>query len=151
MTRGRPPEGPNLVNNMDGSDPAKDKSRIILGTVTGEWSVEDACRELGIGKTAFHAMRKRALQAMVDELEPKSPGRPRKDPDEESELDQLRREVFELRFMQRAAQVREQIALTMPHLLTGDPIPDTPPNTKKKGTVRHQQKRRQTNGGKKNT
>ena len=48
MSRGRPPEGPGLVEKQEGSEPAKERLRVILETITGSKTVREACGELGM-------------------------------------------------------------------------------------------------------
>ena len=117
MARGRPPEGPKLTERLDGSDDAKKRMRMILETVAGERSVTDACDALGISKTAFHELRNQVLQAGLSSLEPKPKGRPRKQPSpEQAHLSELQKENWELKRGLRASQIREQLAIVMPHV-----------------------------------
>jgi len=118
MRKGRPAKGPKLVETLDGSEDAKRKLRIILETVTGKWSVEEACETLGIGPAAFHKLRSRTLQDAVHSLEPRPVGRPRQEvPKEATEIEALKAEIWQLKFDLQAARIREEIAVTMPHLL----------------------------------
>jgi hypothetical protein len=150
--RGRPPEGVNLVGNTDASEDAKAKVKIILETISGERTVESACLALGIGKTAFHELRTRLLQAAVQEMEPKQAGRPRNEPEADSELAHLKQQNFELKRDLRLSQIRTEIALMMPHLLKSD---DEPPDDKKKSKATHPQSKpsskRPSKDGKTNT
>lgn len=121
--RGRPPKGPELVAQLDGSDAAKERLRIILETLAGTMSVVHACALLGIGETRFHEMRQEALAAAGAALEPKPKGRPpTPEPSEEArELQRLREQVLDLSIDLRAAQIREKIALVAPQLLKPAP------------------------------
>jgi hypothetical protein len=109
--------GSELVNNLEGSEAAKIRMKIILDTLSGELSVDEACAKLGIKKTAFHELRKRVLQTAVNDLEPKAAGRPANTPEEEKELERLRHENFELKFAIRGTQLREELALYFPTLV----------------------------------
>jgi transposase-like protein len=118
MTRGRPPEGPKLVERLDGSPQAKQRLAVILQTITGETTVEAACAELDIGEAAFHKLRQRTLQDAVTSLEPRPAGRPPTPVSPEAEqVTELQKQMRELKIDLRAAQIRTEIALTMPHLL----------------------------------
>jgi transposase-like protein len=133
MRKGRPAKGPKLAETLDGSEPAKRKLRIILETVTGERTVEEACDALGIGAAAFHKLRSRTFQDAVQSLEPRPVGRPRKeDPQEADEIEALKAEIWQLKFDLQAARIREEIAVTMPHLLK-DKKPAEAKGSKKKG------------------
>ena len=61
MGRGRRTDGPELVSRLEGSDQAKDRLAPIMQILTGELSVDEACRKLGLGLTAFSDMRRKAL------------------------------------------------------------------------------------------
>lgn len=114
----RPPLGVGHVDRLDGSRREKERLRAILGTLTGELEVEEACAAMGVSATRFADLRRAALQAALESLEPGVPGRPRKVLTAESEeLVRVRRERDEALIRYRAEQVRTQIALVMPHLL----------------------------------
>lgn len=117
--RGRPPKGTGLVDGLQASDDAREKLRIILQTVTGELSVEEGCRQLGVAETRFHDLRNEVLHSAAQALEPRRRGRPpTPEPTEEArEVDRLRQQVVDLSIDLRAAQIREEIALISPHLL----------------------------------
>jgi transposase-like protein len=118
MGRGRRTDGPDLVSRLEGSDQAKERLALIMQTLTGELSVDEACRKLGLGFTAFSEMRKHALEGALVGLEPGRPGRPAhvETPTTE-EVHQLKSQITELRMDLEAARLREEIALIMPHVL----------------------------------
>jgi hypothetical protein len=121
--RGRPPQGPRLVENVEGSDAAKERLRVILETLAGTLSVEHACALLGVGEARFHEMRSEVLRQAVSLLEPKPKGRrPEPPPSEDAQdIERLRQQVDKLRTDLRASQVREKIALVAPQLLQPAP------------------------------
>lgn len=115
----RRPMGPKIAEHVDGSESAKARLEVILSTISGELSVAEACSKLGIGESAFHAMRASALQAAAESLEPKPAGRPTKPPPTEAEEKLLRAEQ-DLRIARvevQAARLRQEIAAVMPSLL----------------------------------
>jgi len=117
--RGRPPEGARLVEGLEASGQAKRRLQLILETMAGERTVGDACVELGIGESRFHQLRQEALSAAMQGLEPRPTGRPRHQESEESaRIVELKERVAGLQEELLASQVREELALTMPHLLT---------------------------------
>lgn len=120
MSVGRPPKGSDHVNGLEGADAEKKRLRIVLETLSGERSVEQACEELGVSASRFHELRREALQAALDGLAPSPSGRPkRKDPEADaSRLDALEGENAELRVELQAAYTRTEIALAMPHVFT---------------------------------
>ena len=131
MARGRPTSGPALAEKVEGSDQAKERLKIILQTIAGELSVADACKQLGLGEARFHELRQKWMQDACAALEPKPLGRPRETTvEEEVELLRLHRENKKLKMHLRAAQIREEIAIAMPHVL--QPRKDAPDSQKKK-------------------
>jgi hypothetical protein len=116
--RGRPPLGPALADGLAGSPGAKVRLKTVLETIAGQRSVVDACALLGIREAAFHKLRRRALEAALESLEPRPPGRPPCQPDEtDSHTAQLEQQVEDLKRHLQVAHVHEEMAITMPHLL----------------------------------
>jgi hypothetical protein len=106
------------VDGVEGSREAKRRLRVILETVAGERTVDEACAKLGMGPAAFYKLRERVLQDAVASLEPRKVGRPRKEKSREQEkLEKLQAELFEVKKDLQAARIREEIAVVMPHLL----------------------------------
>ena len=111
MKRGRPPKGEKLVEELDGSEHAKVRTRVVLETITGKKTVQDACLELGIKEARFHEMRQQALAGMVESLEPKTAGRPpNMSPEEALQIGELKDKVRSLKEALNAAQTREELA-----------------------------------------
>jgi hypothetical protein len=117
--RGRPVKGAELVDELDeGSAVARQRLCLILQTLAGAITIRDACEVLGVGRSRFQAMRRQFLERAAGLLEPKAPGRRRRQPTPaELEVERLRQEVAQLKLDLRATQVREEIAMVMPHLL----------------------------------
>jgi len=117
MPAGRPVKGPEMVDDLEGSDEAKRRMRVILETLAGQRTIMDACLELGIGKSAFHELRKRVLQAALTDVEPRPPGRPPAAAEPgAAEVERLKSENDELRTRLEVAHVREEILLAMPEV-----------------------------------
>jgi transposase-like protein len=118
MSRGRPPLGPGLADRVEGSAPAKERLKIMLATISGQMSVAEACEKLGVGEARFHELRAEWLQNAAALLEPKPLGRPATQvTPEAAKVAALERQVRELKIDLRAAQIREELALLMPHVL----------------------------------
>ena len=113
--RGRIPVGPEVVEQLQGSEKAKERLRVILETMTGDLRIDDACARLGICEQRFRQLRAALLQAAVGILEDQPAGRPRQ-PEEPAETAALRRQLEAMQRELRAAQVREEIALALPHV-----------------------------------
>jgi len=92
---------------------------VILASLTGVMTVEEACRELGVGEARFHVLRREALEGALSAMAPKRTGRPpTPEPSTEArQLTELQQEIEHLKLDLYAARVREKLALTMPHVL----------------------------------
>jgi hypothetical protein len=107
-----------LVDHLNGSTQAKARLRALLETLSGQRTVTEVSRALDISPRRFLVVRRRILQGVLDRLEPRPAGRPRRPaagPDNSTAA--LQAEVHRLRLELQAARIREEIALAMPHLL----------------------------------
>jgi hypothetical protein len=111
--RGRKPSGPAAVARLPGSPPAHERLQAVLETLAGTCRVQEACRRLGLSEQRFDQLRTRVLQAGLDSLEPRPPGR-RPRPVPAADVAALQARVAELEIELRAARVREEIALALP-------------------------------------
>jgi len=133
MDRGRPPKGPELAENVDASDQARLRLKVILQTIAGELTIPQACELLQLSEARFHELRTDWLQSAAAALEPKPAGRPpQTTPEQHAEIALLKRRAEALEFRLEASRIREQIALTMPHLLREKKDPDKNGGSKKK-------------------
>lgn len=113
----RPVMGSDLVNKLSGTEEAKARLKVILDTVAGHRTIEQACTDLGISRSRFFELRDRVLQAAVSDLEPKPPGRPAKKVDVEAvqcRLKELEAEQERLLLDLEIAHVREEVRLVFP-------------------------------------
>jgi hypothetical protein len=133
---GRYPAGPEYVELLDGSEPAKQRLRLILETLAGQCGIGEAAQRLGVTEQRVHQLREEALQAALVELEPKPAGRPRR-PAEPLDAAVLAEQVLELEKQLRAAKVRESIALVLPDVVKSAHVIETEPE--KKTTQRRKQ------------
>lgn len=119
MGRGRPPVGLGHVDRLHGPESSKQRLRVILASLTGVMTVEEACRELDVGEARFHVLRHEALEGALSAIAPKRTGRPpTPEPSaEERQVTELQAEVEHLKLNLYASRVREKLALTMPHVL----------------------------------
>jgi transposase len=116
--RGRKPSGPEYVERLGGSAKAKERAQVVLETLAGRLSVQEACRRLGIGEAFFNRLRKRFLKGGVPALEDQPAGRrPRVVSAEAEQIRKLEDKLQQTRLELQAMQLREEIALSMPHLL----------------------------------
>jgi len=115
--RGRKPTGPQLVERLEGSPHAKGRLKVILETLSGGKSVPEACAELGIQELMFHKMRGQALQTALDRLEPRPAGRkPQLVSAEVERIEELEAALGETRRNLAAAEIRRNLAETLPRL-----------------------------------
>ena len=117
MARGRPIIGVDLIERLDGPRAMRRRVRIVLATIAGSLTIAQACAELGVGRTQFHALRWRVLDGALEALRPRPRGRPRHRPLESAEVQQLQARIRELEDALKTTALRSEIALTMPHLL----------------------------------
>lgn len=113
--RGRPAFGPAHVERLEASEHARQRLRVVLETVAGALSVDDACATLGIGPSRFHALRQELLQAAAERADGVPAPSPPVD-DSAARLAALEAENQELRIALEAARIREEIAVVLPHL-----------------------------------
>ena len=128
--RGRPVLGADLVDNVPGSLVAKKKLKAIVRTIADEWTIDEACGELGVNRSRFNALRGEFLAQASALLEPRQPGRRPALTTEQQEVAQemqrLRDEVARLKTELHAHQIREELAIAMPFLLERQSPPDAP-------------------------
>ena len=116
--RGRPPKKAEHVKRVESSDEARERLALILRTLGGELSVSDAAATLGVSESHFHRLRERALAGAAEALEPRPAGRPPSAPDpSDARVAELEQKLSDMELELRAAQVREQLAMVMPHVL----------------------------------
>jgi hypothetical protein len=119
--RGRRPTGPECVDGLEGSPQARLRLKVVLQTIAGQCSVQDACLQLGVCEQRFHQLREQVLEAALQRMEPRRAGRKRRQATPEStQLQLVQQELAAAKIELRAAEVREEIALTLPSL-RGEP------------------------------
>ena len=134
--RGRYPSGPEYVDvkHLHGSAQAKERLRVILETMMGQWRVSEACARLDISEQRFRQLRAELLQAALERLEGRPAGRPRRAEEPEATL-ALRQQLAAMQRELHVTQVREEIALALPQVAT-TPAP-APPSAAPKKTPSH--------------
>lgn len=119
MGMGRPLKGLDNVDEIEGSEAAKLRLKTILGTLSGEIGIEEACEILSVSRSRIFALRKAMLEGALDSLEPGKPGRKAAVRDERDErIDQLERQMEKLEIDLEVARVRTELALTIPETIT---------------------------------
>jgi len=119
--RGRRAAGPQYVQKLPGSALVKERAEVILETLAGRCSVQQACARLGIKETRFHQLRDEFLRGALAALEPGQAGRPRQEATPETErIQALERTLAEKELELHEAQVREEVALILPHAVQAE-------------------------------
>ena len=114
--RGRYPSGPEYVEQVAGSEIAKQRARALLETIAGTRRVQEACQLLGISEPRFDQLRIHGLAQLVQSMEPRLAGRPPQTPTPADErIRTLEAEVASLRMQVRIAQTRTEVALILPN------------------------------------
>lgn len=133
---GRKPQGAALVAALPGSEHTKKRLTLFLQTMSGQCSVGEACQELEICDSRFFAQRTEWLEESLALLEPGSPGRPAKPAllPEPAEVDALRKRVRELEHRLAVAEVRSDLACSLPRL-AGEPLPEKKSRRPRPGAV----------------
>ena len=90
---------------------AKQRAAVILQVQSGQLSASQAARQLGMSRKTYYQWEKRALQGLMQGLEPGNPGRPTRRPSRE--VQQLRRKIEQLEqkleATEKVARLRELI------------------------------------------
>jgi transposase len=73
---------------------ARQRALLILQVQSGQITATEAARQLGLSRKSYYQWEHRALQALLDSLEQRPPGRPNRATDPEKE--QLRQQVTQL-------------------------------------------------------
>lgn len=123
MARGRKPAGSKVVESLVGSSESKRRLRVLIETIIGCRTVQEAARELDLSLARVYSLRVQALQAAMDRLEARSPGRPSQEASkEEDQIKELKSQVDHLRFDLWAARRQNEI-----RNLLGQDAPDKSP------------------------
>jgi DNA-binding FrmR family transcriptional regulator len=110
-----------LVEHLEGSPRAKQRLEVILDTIAGRLTIDEACRPLGIKPAMFNRLRTEVLEVGLACLEPRPLGRPpHQATEDERRCADLERQVVALESELKIAAVREEIARLMPHLMEND-------------------------------
>jgi hypothetical protein len=125
---GRKPVGPALADRVAASEQARTRLKVLLETITGAKTMEEACRALSIEKTQLFKLRTRTLEAAAASLEPQPIGRPPQAASAEgARIVELEAEIGRLKVELEAARVRVELAQA---LRAKSDVP-TPPRKKK--------------------
>jgi hypothetical protein len=114
---GRKPVGAELVQRVPGSSMAKQRMKVVIETMTGAKTMQQACTALAVEKSRLFQLRERALQAAVAALEPQTVGRPpQTTPQDAARVAALEQQVEHLTMELEATRLRLEVAQVLPHL-----------------------------------
>jgi len=100
-----------LVDGTRASPDARERTKVMLMTLSGPWSVRDGYERLGIRRTRFQDLRRRMIKGAVQALERGPAGRPPRTTDDTGpESQEVRRRVVELEHELRRMQAALDIA-----------------------------------------
>lgn len=102
------------MEGLKGSEHAKKRLHEVLRTISGECTIEEACRELGIGRTRFFDLRQSLLEEMVERLEPRPRGRPSERDEKSERVEALERRIGQLEVELEASQIRADLNAFLP-------------------------------------
>jgi hypothetical protein len=132
--RGRYPAGWEYLDRFDASDEARERFQVTVEILTGECRVQEACARLGIGSTRLEQVRQEIVAAALAGAERQRPGRkPRVVLELERDVEQLQQRVAQLEAALEVANVRAEVAATLPRVGTSG---------EKKTTQRRRQRQR---------
>ena len=124
--RGRKPLALEHVRHLDGSEHAKHRMTTLQKTLQSYCDVDEACSQMQLSESHFHALRHQWLQGSLQLLEPRTPGRHRQERSPETErVQQLEQEVQDL---------QRELALTRARCEVLEAYNATAPNVVKKGS-----------------
>jgi transposase-like protein len=90
---------------------ARQRAAVVFAVRSGQITVEEGARRLGVSRKTYYEWESRALQAMTEAMEDKAPGRPSIPQDEEKQ--RLQQEIAELKeklfVAEKTAEVRDML------------------------------------------
>lgn len=111
----RPSTGPALVQRLAGSDDAKLRTEVVLDTIAGRCTLDDAAERLGVARSYLVILRDQILQGAIAAAEPRKSGpKPRtKEADLIAELAQSRRLAKDLEIALELERCRVELAAVL--------------------------------------
>lgn len=130
--------GAKLAQHLDGSEVAKQRLEGILATITGELSIPEACQQLGISEARLYQLRTAVLEAGLSCLEPRPLGRRAHVQSVDAvQIAELKEQLEDAQWEQKATEVRAVIAETMPHLQSDESVKKTTDLKRRRKTLKH--------------
>lgn len=99
------------MSDSEDKELARKRTAVVFAVRSGQITAEEGARQLGVSRKTYYEWERRALQAMTEAMEDKSPGRPSIPQDEEKQ--RLQDENAELRnklfVAEKTAEVRDML------------------------------------------
>ena len=99
------------MSDSEDQELARKRTAVVFAVRSGQITAEEGARQLGVSRKTYYEWERRALQAMTEAMEDKSPGRPSIPQDEEKQ--RLQDENAELRnklfVAEKTVEVRDML------------------------------------------
>jgi transposase len=99
------------MSDSEDKELARKRAAVIFAVRSGQITAEEGARRLGVSRKTYYEWERRALQAMTEAMEDRSPGRPSIPQDEEKQ--RLQDEIAELRnklfVAEKTVEVRDML------------------------------------------
>lgn len=90
---------------------ARQRAKVVFAVRSGQITAGEGARQLGVSRKTYYEWESRALQAMTEAMEDKSPGRPGTPQDEEKQ--RLQEQITELQkklfVAEKTTEVRDML------------------------------------------
>ena len=99
------------MSNAKDKEQARQRAAVVFAVRSGQITVEEGARRLGVSRKTYYEWESRALQAMTEAMEDRAPGRPNMPHDEEKQhleeqIAELRKKLF---VAQKTVEVRDML------------------------------------------
>jgi len=99
------------MSNSKDKDRARQRAAVVFAVRSGQLTAEEGARRLGVSRKTYYEWESRALQAMTEAMENKSPGRPGTPQDEDKQ--HLQEQITELQnklfVAEKTVEVRDML------------------------------------------
>jgi len=99
------------MSDSKDKDRARQRAAVVFAVRSGQITVQEGARRLGVSRKTYYEWESRALQAMTEAMEDKTPGRPNMPQDEEKQ--RLQEQVAELQkklfVAEKTVEVRDML------------------------------------------
>jgi len=99
------------MSDSQDKERARRRAEVVFAVRSGQITAEEGARRLGVSRKTYYEWESRALQAMTEAMEDKTPGRPAIPQDEEKqrlqqEVDDLQKKLF---VAEKTQEVRDML------------------------------------------